>query len=49
MSANNVFDVMAAIVTVALVTVIVTKPNTAAVIRAMGDAFSGSIRVAMGN
>lgn len=44
---NRIFDVLGAIVTVALVTTIVSRPNSAAVIRAMGDAFSGSIRSAL--
>lgn len=46
---DRVFNVAASIVTVALVTTIVTRPNSAAVIRSMGDAFSGSIRAALGN
>lgn len=46
---NQLFNVLGAIVTVALVTTIVTRPNSATVIRAMGDAFSGSIRAALGN
>jgi hypothetical protein len=37
-----------AIVTVALVTTIVAHPTSAAVIRSIGDAFSGSLRAAMG-
>lgn len=45
---NRVFDVLGAIVTVALVTTIVSRPNSAKVIQAMGDAFSGSIRAAIG-
>ena len=46
---NQLFNVLGAIVTVALVTTIVSRPNSATVIRAMGDAFSGSIRAALGN
>lgn len=42
-------NIVGAIVTVALVTTIVSRPTSAAVIRAMGSAFSGSIRAAMGN
>lgn len=46
---NRLFDVLGSIVTVALVTTIVSRPTSATVIRAMGDAFSGSIRAALGN
>jgi len=45
---DKVFNVVGAIVTVALVTTIVSRPNSARVIKAMGDAFSGSIRAALG-
>lgn len=45
---NRLFDILGSIVTVALVTAIVSQANSAAVIRAMGDAFSGSIRAALG-
>lgn len=48
MSADKFFNILSAIVTVALVTTIVSRPTSATVIRAMGDAFSGSIRAAMG-
>lgn len=46
---DKVFNVLGAIVTVALVTTVVSRPTSASVIRAMGDAFGGSIRAAMGN
>lgn len=46
---DKFFNVLGSIVTVALVTAIVSRPNSAAVIRSMGDAFSGSIRAALGN
>jgi hypothetical protein len=42
------FNVLGAIVTVALVTTVVSRPQSAQVIRAMGEAFSGSIRAALG-
>lgn len=42
-------NVLGSIVTVALVTTIVSRPTSATVIRAMGDAFAGSIRAALGN
>jgi hypothetical protein len=46
---DKIFSVLSSIVTVGLVTVLVTKPNTATVIKALGNAFSGSLRTAMGN
>jgi hypothetical protein len=46
---DGLFNVMSAIVTVALVTTIVSRPTSALVIRAMGDAFAGSIKAALGN
>lgn len=45
---DNIFNVMAAIVTVALVTTIVSSPQTAGIIRAFGNAFSDSLTAAMG-
>lgn len=45
---DKVFNVLGAIVTVALVSAIVSKPTSAGVIRAFGDAFSGSIKAAKG-
>jgi len=45
---DRLFNVMGAIVTVALVTAIVSQPSSAAVIRAMGQAFAGSISAALG-
>lgn len=48
MTGDKVFNVLGAIVTVALVTTIVSRPTSASVIRAMGDAFAGSIRAALG-
>lgn len=48
MNFDNVFSIAASIVTLATVTVIVTNPNSAAVIKALGDAFSNSVRIAMG-
>lgn len=49
MQVNSLFGVLGAIVTVALVTTVVSRPTTAPIIRAFGDAFSGSIRAAQGN
>lgn len=48
MKAGSVIDIAAAIVTVALVTVVVTSPRTASVIGAIGGAFSNSIKAAQG-
>lgn len=49
MNAESITNILGAIVTVALVTTIVASPNTAAVIRAFGDSFSGSLRASMGH
>lgn len=46
--ADQVFNVAGAIVTVALTTAVMTDPNSAAVIKGLGDAFAGSIRAALG-
>lgn len=48
MALDKVFNVASAIVTVALVFVIVSNPNSARVIESIGSAFSGSLRAAMG-
>lgn len=45
---DKAFNVLGSIVTVALVTTIVSRPVSAQVIKAMGDAFAGSIRAALG-
>lgn len=45
---DKVFDVAGAIVTVALVFVVVSNANSAAVINAIGNAFSHSIAAAQG-
>lgn len=45
---DRVTNIFGAIVTVALVTTIVSRPTSATVIRSMGDAFAGSIRAALG-
>lgn len=49
MNVEKVVGVLGAIVTVALVTTIVSHPASASVIRAFGEAFSGSIRAAQGH
>lgn len=48
MNGDKIFNVMGAIVTVALVTTVVSRPTSAQVIKSMGDAFSGAIRAALG-
>ena len=48
MNADKALNVLGAIVTVAMVTTIVSRSTSAGVIRAFGEAFSGSIRAAMG-
>lgn len=48
MNLDKIATIAGSIVTVALVTTIVSRTNSASVIRAMGDAFSGSLRAAMG-
>jgi hypothetical protein len=48
MSGDRLFNVIGSIVTGALVTTVVSRPQSAQVIRAMGSAFAGSIRAAMG-
>lgn len=45
---DKVFNILGAIVTVALVTAIVSQPNSSSVIKNLGDAFAGSIRAALG-
>lgn len=48
MQTNTIINVLGAIVTVALVTTVVANANSAHVIDALGGAFSGSLRAAMG-
>lgn len=48
MNADKLLNIGGAIVTVALVTTIVSRSNSANIIREIGSAFSGSIRAAMG-
>ncbi len=49
MQTKTILDVLGAVVLVALVTTVVSRPESANVIRAFGDSFSGSIKAAMGN
>lgn len=48
MNADKALSIGSAIVTVAMVTVIVSHPQSAQVIKATGAAFSGAIKAAMG-
>lgn len=48
MNFDKALSIGSAIVTVALVTTIVSHPTSAEVIRAIGTAFSGALRAAMG-
>ena len=48
MNLDGIFNIMGAIVTVALVSVIVTGKNTSSVISSFGKAFSSSISAAKG-
>lgn len=48
MNLDRVFNLLGAVVTVALVTTVVSRGSqSASVIRALGDAFGGSIRAAL--
>lgn len=46
---SQIADIAMAIVFVALATTLVAHPNTSKVIQASGNAFSGSLKAAMGN
>lgn len=48
MNADKVFNIFGAIVTVALITTIVARKNSANVIKAVGDTFAGGINAALG-
>lgn len=45
---DKAFNILGMIVTVAMVTTVVTNKNSVEVIKAMGGAFSGSIKAALG-
>jgi hypothetical protein len=46
MKVNTVFDIFGGILTIALIAVILTKPNTASDINAAGGQFTGALRQA---
>lgn len=48
MNVDDIWSLGGAIVTVALVTTIVMRPTSAQIITSLGNAFSDSIRAAMG-
>lgn len=48
MNLDSILNIFSAIVTVALVTTILASPNTASVLRAVGETFANSLRAAMG-
>lgn len=48
MAVGRIFDIFSAIVGVALAFVVVSSKNTASIIQAWGNAFSGSLKVATG-
>lgn len=48
MTFDRIFNVAGAIVGLAMVTVLVSNPNTARVVNSVGGAFTGSLRAAMG-
>jgi Flp pilus assembly pilin Flp len=48
MKAGSFIDLLAAIVTVALVTTIVTNKNSATIISAVANGFSGALKAAQG-
>lgn len=48
MNVSGIVGVLSAIVTVALVTTIVSNRDSAKVIKALGDGFSGALRAAQG-
>lgn len=49
MNLGRIVDIAIAIVVVAGITVAVSSPNTAPIIKAFGDSYSGSIKAAMGS
>lgn len=48
MNVSGIVGVLSAIVTVALVTTVVSHPESAKVVKALGDGFSGALRAAQG-
>ncbi len=48
MTVQGILAIFGAIVTVAMVTTIVTRPNSATIINSIGSLFTGALRTAMG-
>lgn len=46
---DRIFNLLGAIVVVALVTTVVAHPNSAKVVSALGSTFAGSLRAAQGH
>ena len=46
MKVEDVFDIIGGLLTIALVAVFLTKPNTASDVNAVGNQFSGALKVA---
>lgn len=46
MEVNDFFDIIGGLLTIALVAVILTKPNTASDVNAAGNAFTGALKQA---
>jgi hypothetical protein len=46
MHVNDVFDIFGALLTIALVAVILTKPNTVSDVNAVGNQFTGALKQA---
>jgi hypothetical protein len=46
MSVNDIFDIFGALLTIALVAVFLTKPNTASDVNAVGGQFTGALKTA---
>ena len=46
MHVNDFFDIFGGLLTIALVAVILTKPNTSSDVNAAGNAFTGALKTA---
>jgi hypothetical protein len=46
MNVNDIFDIFGALLTIALVAVFLTKPNTASDVNAVGGQFTGALKAA---
>jgi len=49
MNADRIFNILASLLTIAMVTVILGSPNTATIIRQAGRTFTNALRTAMTN